>query len=60
MIVLLFSTLTPPFLRRLQRQAPARAAPNGLAGEVMAIADRIDELGRGPGPRTPEIRRETA
>jgi hypothetical protein len=55
-VVLLFSTLVPPILRRLQRSSPA---PRGFAGEVMAIADRIDELGRGPGLRTPEIRRET-
>jgi hypothetical protein len=26
---------------------------------VIAIADQIDELGRGPGLRTPEITRET-
>ena len=55
-VVLLFSTLVPPILRRLQRSSPA---PQGFAGEVIAIADRIDELGRGPGLRTPEITRET-
>jgi hypothetical protein len=55
-VILLFSTLVPPILRRLQRP---QAAPVGFAGEVLAIADRIDELGRGPGLRTPEIRRET-
>lgn len=55
-VVLLFSTLVPPILRRLQRSSPA---PQGFPGEVIAIADRIDELGRGPGLRTPEITRET-
>lgn len=55
-VVLLFSTLVPPILRRLQR---SQGGPQGFAGEVLAIADRIDELGRGPGIRTPEIRRET-
>jgi hypothetical protein len=55
-VVLLFSTLIPPILRRLQRP---QATTDGFAGEVIAIADRIDELGRGPGIRTPEIRRET-
>ena len=55
-VILLFSTLVPPILRRLQRPG---AAPVGFAGEVLAIADRIDELGSSPGTRTPEIRRET-
>jgi hypothetical protein len=55
-VILLFSTLVPPILRRLQRPGEA---PAGFAGEVLAIADRIDELGSAPVIRTPEIRRET-
>jgi MFS family permease len=58
-VVLVFTTLMPPLLRRLQRSgtAPVRSE-DGFAGEVLAIADRIEELGRGPGLHTPEIRRE--
>jgi hypothetical protein len=59
-VILLFTTLMPPLLRRLQRGGAKREpVANGFAGEVLEIADRIDELGRGPGLRTPEIRRET-
>ena len=60
LVVLVLTTVLPPILRRL---APASetAAPTPLrpAGEMLAIADRIDELGRDPGLRAPEIRRET-
>ena len=64
LVVLVLTTVLPPILRRLQpRPATSARAPAGpterLAGEVVAIADRIDALGRGPGLRTPEIRRET-
>ena len=64
LVVLVLTTVLPPILRRLQPRAQERgrtAAGPGerLAGEVVAIADRIDALGRGPGLRTPEIRRET-
>jgi len=60
LVVLVLTTVLPPILRRL---APSEAAgvpaPSGPAGEMLAIADRIDELGRGPGLRSPQIRRET-
>ena len=60
LVVLVLTTVLPPILRRL---APTSAteAPTPLrpAGEMLAIADRIDELGRDPGLRTPELRRET-
>ena len=60
LVVLVLTTVLPPILRRLApasaTEAPTRSRP---AGEMLAIADRIDELGRDPGLRTPEIRRET-
>ena len=62
--MLVLTTVLPPILRRLQpRPETSARAPAGpterLAGEVVAIADRIDALGHGPALRTPEIRRET-
>ena len=62
LVVLVLTTVLPPILRRLQPRPSERPRPAGpterLAGEVVAIADRIDALGRGPGLRTPEIRRK--
>ena len=60
LVVLVLTTVLPPILRRLAPSPAAGAqAPSGPAGEMLAIADRIDELGRDPGLRTPQIRRET-
>jgi hypothetical protein len=53
LIALLLTTTLAPILRRLQRQSAST-----LAEEVLAAADRIDELNRGPGIRAPEIRKE--
>ena len=62
LVLLVLTTALPPVLRPLQRgSAPAparRAALEQMAGEVLAIADRIDELNGDPGSRAPEIRRE--
>ena len=63
LVLLVLTSLLPPLLRRIQ---PARARPPAgghealdlLTEEVATIADRIDDLARGPGLRTPEIRRE--
>ena len=63
LVLLLLTTLLQPLMRRLQ---PAPGAASGarqaavdlLADEVATIADRIEELARGPALRTPEIRRE--
>ena len=57
LVVLVLTTVLPPILRRLA--ATGAPTPSGPAGEMLAIADRIDELGRDPGLRTPQIRRET-
>lgn len=68
-IALLLTTVLPPIIRRLQLR-PARATelaatsrgvepePPTLAAEVIAVADRIEELNADPGNRAPEIRRE--
>ena len=63
LVLLLLTSLLPPLIRRLE---PSREAPAGprhdaidlLTEEVATIADRIEELARGPALRTPEIRRE--
>lgn len=63
LVLLLLTSLLPPLVRRLE---PSRAAPavprqdaiDLLTDEVATIADRIEELARGPALRTPEIRRE--
>jgi hypothetical protein len=60
LVLLVLTSVLPPILRRLQR-APAGAPSTRLqrfAGEVEAVAERIDELNRGPAVRAPEIRRE--
>jgi hypothetical protein len=60
LVLLVLTSVLPPILRRTQR--PAERAPatemERFAGEVEALADRIDELNRGPSHRAPEIRRE--
>lgn len=62
LVLLVLTTALPPILRPLQRgstPAPARlGALEQMAGEVLVIADRIDELNSDPGVRAPEIRRE--
>jgi hypothetical protein len=63
LVLLLLTSLLQPLLRRLQppREAasgPRRDAVELLTEEVATIADRIEELARGPALRTPEIRRE--
>jgi len=63
LVLLVFTSLLPPLLRRLE---PARAgstrprqeALDVLTEEVATIADRIEHLASGPALRTPEIRRE--
>jgi hypothetical protein len=63
LVLLLLTTLLPPLMRRLQ---PFGGASQGaradgvalLAEEVATIADRIEDLARGPALRTPEIRQE--
>jgi hypothetical protein len=66
LVLLLLTTLLPPIIRRLEPSPPApmRAADTRddalilLSREVHTIADRIDELSRGPALRGPEIRHE--
>jgi hypothetical protein len=63
LVLLLLTTLLSPLIRRLQAPREAEPAPRGdalelLTDEVATIADRIEELARGPALRTPEIRRE--
>jgi hypothetical protein len=60
LVLLVLTTVLQPILRRLQR-APATTPTTALerfAGEVEAVAERIDELNRGPAVRAPEISRE--
>ena len=62
-MLLLLTTLLQPLVRRLQtpRDAgpvPRRDALELLVEEVTTIADRIEDLARGPALRTPEIRHE--
>jgi hypothetical protein len=60
LVLLVLTSVLPPILRRLQRgPSAARSTPlQRFAGEVEAVAQRIDELNRGPAVRAPEIRRE--
>jgi hypothetical protein len=63
LVLLVLTSLLPPLMRRIQparRRArePGRQGLDELTEEVATIADRIDDLARGPGLRTPEIRRE--
>jgi hypothetical protein len=63
LVLLLLTTLLQPLLRRLQPSRSAAAAPRRdalelLTEEVATIADRIEDLARGPALRTPEICRE--
>jgi hypothetical protein len=74
LVLFLLTTVLPPILRRLTRPQDAPVAlPPDLArpdtaarrealefvtSEVVSIAERIDELSRGPALRTPEIRHE--
>lgn len=60
---LLLRTLLQPLMRRLEparspTRAPRRDGLELLAEEVATVADRIEDLPRGPALRTPEIRRE--
>lgn len=54
LVLLLLTSVLPPILRRMQPPS----ALSFLAAEVVSIADRIEELNRGPGARAPEIRAE--
>jgi hypothetical protein len=63
LVLLLLTTLLQPLMRRLEPSRSAAEAPRRdglelLADEVATIADRIEDLARGPALRTPEIRRE--
>jgi hypothetical protein len=63
LVLLLLTTLLQPLMRRLEparspTEAPRRDGLELLAEEVATIADRIEDLARGPALRTPEIRRE--
>ena len=59
LVLLVLTTVLPPLVRRLDTRKPARSdAIGALTEEVETIADRIEDLARGPSPRTPEIRRE--
>ena len=63
LVLLLLTTLLQPVMRRLGPSPSATDAPRRdglelLADEVATIADRIEDLARGPALRTPEIRRE--
>jgi hypothetical protein len=60
LVLLVLASVLPPILRRTQRtsETVAQTAIQRFAGEVEAVADRIDELNRGPSHRAPEIRRE--
>lgn len=72
LVLLVLTSVLPPILRRMQPAATGEppgtadrsvspAAPQALsllAAEVVATADRIEELNRGPGVRAPEIRVE--
>jgi hypothetical protein len=63
LVLLLLTTLLQPLMRRLgpslgTSDAPRRDGVELLADEVATIADRIEDLARGPALRTPEIRRE--
>lgn len=62
LVLLLLTTALPPILRRTARPAAVRRSDAGarLADEVLAIAERLDELNAGPGNRAPEIRAEVA
>jgi hypothetical protein len=59
-VLLVLTTILPPILRRME--SPTATAPttamHRFAGEVEAVAERIEELNRGPSNRAPEIRRE--
>jgi hypothetical protein len=63
LVLLLLTTLLQPLMRRLEparsaTEVPRRDGLELLADEVATIADRIEDLARGPALRTPEIRRE--
>jgi hypothetical protein len=63
LVLLLLTTLLQPLMRRLQPSTGAAESPRRdglelLADEVATIANRIEDLARGPALRTPEIRRE--
>jgi peptidoglycan/LPS O-acetylase OafA/YrhL len=56
-ILLVLTTALQPIARRIASPRPQRGALS-FADEVLAAADRIDELNGDPGNRAPEIRRE--
>jgi hypothetical protein len=60
LVLLVLTSVLPPIMRRIQTPSVTapRTAMQRFAGEVEAVADRIDELNRGPSDRAPEIRRE--
>jgi hypothetical protein len=60
LVLLVLTSVLPPILRRAQRAAAggSQTAMQRFAGEVEAVAERIDELNRAPSNRAPEIRRE--
>lgn len=51
-VLLVLTSMLPPFLRRLEGPAAPAAA------ELLEVADRIELLTADPGNRTPEIRAE--
>ena len=63
LVLLLLTTLLQPVMRRLGPSPSATGGPRReglelLAEEVATIAERIEDLARGPALRTPEIRAE--
>jgi len=60
LVLLVLTSILQPILRRLQPTTPGRTAQPraSLAAEVLASADRIEELNADPARLAPEIRRE--
>lgn len=59
-VLLVLTSVLQPILRRLQvaEPGPSVQPPTSLAAEVLAAADRIEELNGDPARRAAEIRRE--
>jgi len=60
LVLLVLTTVLPPILRRMQQPSAGGRTTEiqRFAGEVEQVANRIDELIRGPSHSAPEIRRE--